>query len=663
MAVATRGGVFVSPRIYPVKFGEPGVSDTTYPHGHLFRYGGPAVTAASFTTMFAACTLFGFPAIIPGGEYGVAGELVSAGDIEIGIDGAARIYATAPLLYLMKFDGECSISGSRLELDGAGLLTLGAGQVMHNTNRYPRISAGIKTRHALAGFTTGPNPSVLVSHGVDGDGFYDDCEAEDCTTYGGAMSGDAAAMGAHTAIVRVRNFRTSGTTGQNSHTLVIQKNKYAERKGGVFRGHPNALHTDAFKCDSARAEGGLFEGIARGATFGQETTDGVISGAICKDISLVGVTTDTTDGVGETPGRHSVLGCVMVRCGRAFRSTGSNLVFGSFQMYDCTDVSGWVAVAGEGRDVNGSNLDFHSSGSQDYTPILLTEGSRAKIDLKTFRHNSTRRMAIQTAEGTGSMIEYAGYRLITTDADLTPADTHVVVDCAVNGLPIDLDLPDAISLNEGWECEIVKLDNVQPVTITVNGGATGGIIVGHENGVTIPARARNKRLTVFSTTPAGAPLINRYRVTGVRPESTQLTTVGNVGAGTDDLHTYNIPAGTFHAAGIGVVVEAWGTYANNANAKSLRMDFGATAMVNVNLPINNGSAKWFIRAKIYSTGTDAQKFHCRLFDEGTADAFRLGIGTTAEDDGAVIDVRTRAVGVADNDVVAQGFTVRPIDDE
>jgi hypothetical protein len=56
------------------------------------------------------------------------------------------------------------------------------------------------------------------------------------------------------------------------------------------------------------------------------------------------------------------------------------------------------------------------------------------------------------------------------------------------------------------------------------------------------------------------------------------TTVGNVGAGTDDLMTYALPASTMSTNGMTIRVTVAGRTAANANVKTVTFNFGATAI-------------------------------------------------------------------------------------
>lgn len=126
------------------------------------------------------------------------------------------------------------------------------------------------------------------------------------------------------------------------------------------------------------------------------------------------------------------------------------------------------------------------------------------------------------------------------------------------------------------------------------------------------------------------------------------TPVGNVGGGTDDLMTYSLPTNSLSAAGKGVRITAWGTTANNANAKTVTMNFGTTVISSTALTISI-AGHWRIVADVFSTGTDAQAWGSSVTGGATslADA---ETGTSTQDDGAAITIKCTGAATADNDI-------------
>lgn len=136
------------------------------------------------------------------------------------------------------------------------------------------------------------------------------------------------------------------------------------------------------------------------------------------------------------------------------------------------------------------------------------------------------------------------------------------------------------------------------------------------------------------------------------------TAVGNVGAGTDDLMTYSLPANSLSGNEKGVRITAWGTFANNANAKTLTMNFGSTVILTNALTINVG-ATWYMEAYVFRTGVDTQDYIAKLITVGAAGVAVNDIenGTSAQDDGAAITIKCTGAATTDNDIVQEGMII------
>jgi len=144
--------------------------------------------------------------------------------------------------------------------------------------------------------------------------------------------------------------------------------------------------------------------------------------------------------------------------------------------------------------------------------------------------------------------------------------------------------------------------------------------------------------------------------------SVNVTAVGNVGGGTDNLQSFTLPANTLYAAGKGVRITTWGTAANNSNPKTILLNVGATNLVAQALTVSQVGT-WRMEALIFSTGTDTQKYVATLTQAGTTEIHDVNVGTLALDDGATIVMKTQATvtdgggGINNDDVVSEGFIV------
>ena len=137
--------------------------------------------------------------------------------------------------------------------------------------------------------------------------------------------------------------------------------------------------------------------------------------------------------------------------------------------------------------------------------------------------------------------------------------------------------------------------------------------------------------------------------------SVNTTAVGNVGVGEDDLITYSLLANTLNANGKGVRITAWGTLANNANAKTLKLYFGSATILTQALTINSLYI-WRITALVFRTAADTQVYHSEYDSEITSTP-DWESGTPAEDDGAAITIKCTGEATANNDIVQSGLLV------
>jgi len=142
--------------------------------------------------------------------------------------------------------------------------------------------------------------------------------------------------------------------------------------------------------------------------------------------------------------------------------------------------------------------------------------------------------------------------------------------------------------------------------------------------------------------------------------NTQTNTVGNVGAGEDNLHTYSLPANALDADGKMVRVIIWGDFGATANAKLLTAYFGATSIVLANGSYNTGN--WRAEFVIVRTGAATQILQGTLWlrSAGAPDTFSPAQVTPGETLSGAVTIKTTATATADNDIREQGFVVEVI---
>ena len=141
--------------------------------------------------------------------------------------------------------------------------------------------------------------------------------------------------------------------------------------------------------------------------------------------------------------------------------------------------------------------------------------------------------------------------------------------------------------------------------------------------------------------------------------NSQTNSLGNVGIGEDDLHTYNIPASTLANSGDSIYFEAYGTIANNVNAKRLRVKLGATTLFDTGasgIPIS-AAIDWVLRGRIVRTGAATQKCVVYLNTSNATLASYVDYVAGAEDNTTQLTLKTTAEAVSDNDAVEEVFRV------
>ena len=133
------------------------------------------------------------------------------------------------------------------------------------------------------------------------------------------------------------------------------------------------------------------------------------------------------------------------------------------------------------------------------------------------------------------------------------------------------------------------------------------------------------------------------------------TGVGNVGAGEDTLITFSMPADTFNADKQGVRIVAWGTAANNANAKTLKLYFGSVILT-TSLTTNQAST-WRITAEVIRTANNAQDYSAQLLQAGTTTIVDIEGGTLTENDGAAITIKCTGDATSNDDIRQEGMVI------
>lgn len=133
--------------------------------------------------------------------------------------------------------------------------------------------------------------------------------------------------------------------------------------------------------------------------------------------------------------------------------------------------------------------------------------------------------------------------------------------------------------------------------------------------------------------------------------------VGNGADTTEDtLFTYTLPANTLDATNRGLRVRAFGTVANNADSKTIRLRFGAGVAYAITAPTGT-AASWFVEGWIIRTGASTQTSNFHAQAGATVVNPSTIAGTEAETGNIVIRVTGQAGAGNANDILANAMTI------
>ena len=168
-----------------------------------------------------------------------------------------------------------------------------------------------------------------------------------------------------------------------------------------------------------------------------------------------------------------------------------------------------------------------------------------------------------------------------------------------------------------------------------------------------PAGTNNYALFADSSQTFGLQWRNTDRTLAVN-----VTAVGNVTTGEDDLQSYTVPAATLAATGDHLTFTAAGTFAATANNKRIRVKYGASTLYDTGALAITAASDWSLDATIIRTGAATQKCVVRFVasDAGVADS--TDYSTAAETLSGTVVLKLTGEATATDDVVEEMSTVR-----
>jgi hypothetical protein len=172
-------------------------------------------------------------------------------------------------------------------------------------------------------------------------------------------------------------------------------------------------------------------------------------------------------------------------------------------------------------------------------------------------------------------------------------------------------------------------------------------------------RDTSPSLTTPNIGAAQATSINGFTPGGVLHVTGSGSGVGNSGTSETDLATYSLPGGTLSANGKALRITAFGSFASNANLKTVKVYFGSTVIFQP-ASSNGSTGNWAAFGYVIRTGATSQVTWGRAAQTsgGNESANTNPITTPAETlSGAVTIKVTGQSSAASNDVLLKGFVI------
>lgn len=133
-----------------------------------------------------------------------------------------------------------------------------------------------------------------------------------------------------------------------------------------------------------------------------------------------------------------------------------------------------------------------------------------------------------------------------------------------------------------------------------------------------------------------------------------VTATGNVTTGEDTLATYTVPANTLSANNMSLRFEAWGTTANNANAKTIKVKFDGVIFGQRTMTTSAANT-WVINGQVQRTGAATQTAFAKFVDGATTEV-DSNVSLTSTLSNAIVFLIT-GEGTSTNDIILYGLRI------
>lgn len=240
---------------------------------------------------------------------------------------------------------------------------------------------------------------------------------------------------------------------------------------------------------------------------------------------------------------------------------------------------------------------------------------------------------------------------------------------ACGGITLDL-TTEVGALSASMKAPIVI--SIAPETNTANASTgtevSSPVPISRQNCADVPIPAGDVRLwayvfidgdtTIPITTDQNNPRVFDMREhLGSPTPRANLTEVGNVGAGEDDLITHALPANYLHVNGHALHFVASGIFAATVNAKRIRAKLGATTLFDTGVLAITAAGNWIVEGWIIRESATVQKCAVKFTSSDAALLASADYVGATEDLTTALTLKLTGEATADNDIVQEFMLV------
>ena len=129
-----------------------------------------------------------------------------------------------------------------------------------------------------------------------------------------------------------------------------------------------------------------------------------------------------------------------------------------------------------------------------------------------------------------------------------------------------------------------------------------------------------------------------------------------MGAAETTLMEYDLPASAFTSPFETIRITAFGDFAANLNNKRLKVYFGSAIILDTGVHAPN-QKNWHIQSNIVSVGASAQHASTFIISDDSLIGTYSSAASPSEDSANSINIKVTGEGIADDDIIQNGFIV------